>query len=100
MSNVETDSSTPARGKVLFVGAGPGNPDLLTVRAREILAHHAIAIVDREVFSGIRDIVGSALPVPQEKLDAAEEAYEQMCAEAKANGARRKPPRPAPPAAW
>lgn len=99
MSNVETDSSTPARGKVLFVGAGPGNPDLLTVRAREILAHHEIAIVDREVFSGVRDIVGSALPVPQNKLDAAEKAYEQMCAEAKANGARRKPPRPAPPTA-
>lgn len=86
-------------GKVIFVGAGPGNPDMLTVRAREVLAHTAHALTDADVLPGIREIVGSALPVPAEKLEAAEEEYERMCAEAKANGARRKPQRPAPPTA-
>lgn len=87
------------QGKVVFVGAGPGNPDLLTVRAREVLAQTAISITDEEVLTGVRDIVGSALPVPQEKLDAAEAEYAEMCARAKAQGARRKPPRPAAPTA-
>lgn len=84
-------------GKIVFVGAGPGNPDLLTIRAREVLAHNAIVITDPSVMPGVRDIVASALPVPQELLDAAEEEYERMCAAAKEAGARRKPPRPAPP---
>ena len=48
---------------------------------------------------GVRDAVAAALPVPQELLDAAEAEYAQMCADAKAKGARRKPPRPAPPTA-
>nr|WP_246389154.1 uroporphyrinogen-III synthase [Corynebacterium incognita] len=87
------------QGKVVFVGAGPGNPDLLTVRAREVLAHTAISITDSEVLMGVRDIVGSALPVPQEKLEAAEAEYAEMCARAKEQGARRKPPRPAAPTA-
>ncbi|QNQ89527.1 bifunctional uroporphyrinogen-III C-methyltransferase/uroporphyrinogen-III synthase [Corynebacterium poyangense] len=86
-------------GKVIFVGAGPGNPDMLTVRAREVLASTAHALCDADVHPAIREIVGSALPVPPEKLAAAEQEYEQLCAEAKANGARRKPQRPAPPTA-
>lgn len=51
------------------------------------------------MLSGVREVVSSALPVPQELLDAAEAEYEQMCAAAKAAGARRKPPRPAAPTA-
>ena len=92
-------NAVPQLGKVIFVGAGPGNPDLLTVRAREVLAHNAIAIVDVEVLNGVRDIVGSALPVPEDKLKAYEEHYEQLVAESKAQGARRKPPRPPAPTA-
>lgn len=91
--------SVAHQGKVVFVGAGPGNPDLLTVRAREVLAYNAIAVTDSQVHTGVREVVGSALPVPQEKLDAAEQEYARMCAEAKAQGARRKPPRPAAPTA-
>lgn len=98
MSNATTDAQLPM-GKVIFVGAGPGNPDLLTVRAREVLAHNATAIVDPEVLSGVTDIVGSALPVPEDRLAAYEALYAQMCADAKAQGARRKPPRPQAPTA-
>ena len=90
---------TPQPGKVIFVGAGPGNPELLTVRAREVMESNSIALVDPEVSAGVRSVVGAALPVPKAKMDAANQRYEQMCAEAKAAGARRKPPRPEDPTA-
>ena len=93
-----TDDPTP-HGKVVFVGAGPGNPDLVTVRAREVLSSIATAVVDEHVLRGVRSLVGSELEVPADKLEAAEKEYEAMCAEAKAAGARRKPPRPAAPTA-
>lgn len=98
-SQASTAQAPPETGKIVFVGAGPGNPELLTVRAREVLSHTAKVLTDPEVLPGVREIVASALPVPAEVLEAAEQAYEEMCAEAKANGARRKPPRPAPPTA-
>ncbi len=88
-----------ASGRILFVGAGPGNPDLLTLRAREILADTAVAYVDGDVMPGVRDLVATDVPVPPELLKAADEEYERICAEAKANGSRRKPPRPAAPTA-
>lgn len=92
-------SITPPLGKVIFVGAGPGNPDLLTVRARHVMESNSISLVEPDVLQGVRSVVGSALPVPQEKMDAANQRYEALCAEAKAAGARRKPPRPADPTA-
>ena len=90
---------TPQPGKVIFVGAGPGNPELLTVRAREVMESNSIALVDPEVSTGVRSVVAAALPVPQAKVDEANARYEQMCAEAKEAGARRKPPRPEDPTA-
>ncbi|MCG7236922.1 uroporphyrinogen-III synthase [Corynebacterium sp. ACRQP] len=90
---------TPQPGKVIFVGAGPGNPELLTVRAREVMESNSIALVDPEVSAGVRSVVAAALPVPKAKMDAANERYEKMCAEAKEAGARRKPPRPEDPTA-
>lgn len=98
MTSTDSHAQIPL-GKVIFVGAGPGNPDLLTIRAREVLAHNATAIVDPEILSGVTDIVGSALPVPQDRIAAHEALYAQMCADAKAQGARRKPARPASPTA-
>ncbi|MBC3186717.1 uroporphyrinogen-III synthase [Corynebacterium sp. zg-331] len=95
----QSTPQTPQPGTVIFVGAGPGNPDLLTIRAREVLAETAVAYTDAEVLSGVREIVAAHLPVPQDKIDAAEKAYEALVEEARTQGARRKPPRPAPPTA-
>ena len=86
-------------GKIIFVGAGPGNPDLLTVRAREVMETNSIALVDPDVAQGARDVVAAKLPVPKAKMQAADEAYARMVAEAKEAGARRKPPRPDDPTA-
>lgn len=98
-SQAATAPSAQATGSVVFVGAGPGNPDLLTVRAREVLGCHRLALVDADVTQSIRSLVGSELDVPEAKRKAVEEAYQRACEEAKAAGAKRKPPRPAPPVA-
>ncbi|GAC56856.1 uroporphyrinogen-III methyltransferase/uroporphyrinogen-III synthase [Gordonia hirsuta DSM 44140 = NBRC 16056] len=56
-------------GRILFVGSGPGNPDLLTVRALEVLVNAQVAFVDPDVPAPIVDLVGSAhlppVPAPQ-----------------------------------
>ncbi|MDY6049359.1 MAG: uroporphyrinogen-III synthase [Corynebacterium sp.] len=86
-------------GRITFVGAGPGNPELLTVTARTVLAGTVYALVEPGVSTGVREVISSDLPVPQEKIAAAEEAYNVLVSEAKAAGARRRPARPAPPSA-
>lgn len=91
--------ATAQPGRVLFVGAGPGNPDLLTIKARDVLEHTAHAWVDPMVLTGVRALVAAQVPVPQHKLDEAEAAWQAQVKAAKEAGARRKPPRPAPPTA-
>ena len=44
-------------GRITFVGAGPGDPGLLTVRAAEILRFAELVIVDPEVSDGIVALV-------------------------------------------
>ncbi|WP_081839940.1 uroporphyrinogen-III synthase [Corynebacterium vitaeruminis] len=97
MSSTQVDQTTSP--KVIFVGAGPGNPDLLTVRAREVLSMHALAVVDADILPGVRGIIASELPVPADKLKEYEDAYEELCEKARAAGARRKPAKPEPPTA-
>ncbi|HVX52017.1 MAG TPA: uroporphyrinogen-III C-methyltransferase [Chitinophagaceae bacterium] len=54
------------RGKVFFIGAGPGDPSLLTIKAAEILKKAEVVLADRLVNSEIINQYGnsSALVIP------------------------------------
>ena len=45
-------------GRILFVGSGPGDPALLTVRARDVLTGAAMAFTDPDVDKGVVALVG------------------------------------------
>ncbi|NNV54830.1 uroporphyrinogen-III C-methyltransferase [Limnovirga soli] len=58
--------SEQKNGKVYFVGAGPGNPDLLTVKAARILAMADVVITDRLVGDAIINtyVPANAIVIP------------------------------------
>ena len=47
-------------GRILFVGSGPGDPDLLTVRARTVIVNATTAYIDPDVPSTVVSLIGSA----------------------------------------
>ena len=49
-------------GHITFVGAGPGDPGLLTARARTVLANATCVFTDPDVPQAVLDIVGVDLP--------------------------------------
>jgi hypothetical protein len=49
-------------GRITFVGAGPGDPGLLTTRARTVLTHAALVFTDPDVPEAVLALVGSELP--------------------------------------
>src|SRR5882757_4099339 len=49
-------------GRITFVGAGPGDPGLLTTRARSVLANAALVFTDPDVPEAVLALVGSELP--------------------------------------
>jgi uroporphyrinogen III methyltransferase / synthase len=49
-------------GRVVFVGSGPGDPGLLAVRARTVLACAELVFTDPDVPPEVLAVVGSSLP--------------------------------------
>jgi uroporphyrin-III C-methyltransferase/precorrin-2 dehydrogenase/sirohydrochlorin ferrochelatase len=50
-------------GRVALVGAGPGDPDLLTIKAARLIAAAEVVFVDRLVGKGVMDLVSPAAEV-------------------------------------
>jgi uroporphyrinogen III methyltransferase / synthase len=51
-------------GRITFVGSGPGDPGLLTTRARTVLANAALVFTDPDVPEAVLAIAGCELPPP------------------------------------
>ena len=49
-------------GRITFVGSGPGDPGLLTTRARTVLANAACVFTDPDVPDAVLKLVGTELP--------------------------------------
>ncbi|MTD14504.1 bifunctional uroporphyrinogen-III C-methyltransferase/uroporphyrinogen-III synthase [Nakamurella sp. YIM 132087] len=68
-------------GRIVFVGAGPGDPGLLTVRSTEVLRSAGIVVTDPEVPAEIVAMAGSAEVQPA--LGEAADVAKSMVASAK-----------------
>ncbi|BBX24131.1 bifunctional uroporphyrinogen-III C-methyltransferase/uroporphyrinogen-III synthase [Mycolicibacter terrae] len=72
----------PKPGRIVFVGSGPGDPGLLTTRARTALTNAALVFIDPDVPEAVLGLVGTDLPPiagpvpPDPKADKAEKAHD------------------------
>ena len=69
-------------GRITFVGAGPGDPGLLTTRARSVLAHAALVFTDPDVPEAVLALVGSELPPTSGPAEAAKPSDDATDADA------------------
>ncbi len=57
-----TRGRKPKPGRIMFVGSGPGDPGLLTTRARDVLVNAALVFTDPDVPDPVLSVVGLELP--------------------------------------
>ncbi|WP_110207860.1 uroporphyrinogen-III synthase [Nocardioides daejeonensis] len=69
-----TADSTRAKGSVAFVGSGPGDPDLLTVRAAALLREADVVVTELPEHEAlVRGLLGLPEPVASEDAEATPE---------------------------
>ena len=73
-------------GRVVFVGAGPGDPGMLTARASSALAGAAVVLVDPDVSVAVQDAVREANPQAELSTATGEPAEVAKAAVAAAKG--------------
>ncbi|MBS9532926.1 uroporphyrinogen-III synthase [Mycobacterium sp. M1] len=59
---VSVRGQKPKPGRIVFVGSGPGDPGLLTMRARTALTNAACVFTDPDVPEAVLALVGTDLP--------------------------------------
>ena len=59
---VSVRGQKPKPGRIVFVGSGPGDPGLLTIRAKAALARAALVFTDPDVPQPVLALVGTDLP--------------------------------------
>ena len=67
-----------ALGKIALVGAGPGDPDLLTIQAMNLLNNASLVVADRLVSKEIIDLIKCEVRIAEKKPGCAEEAQDQI----------------------
>ena len=63
MDGVSAATKKAPSGQVALVGAGPGDPDLLTIRAARLIGQAEVVFVDRLVGKGVIELISAAAEI-------------------------------------